>query len=96
MALGDCLASGVLVTFGDCRLLDGLVIGSVEARVKLVRGSGEGFVWGSCAHPRGRSRRATLVEERLEECQGESPAWILVCSSWSLPGVVEQACGPGC
>lgn len=35
------MASGVLVTLRDCHLLDVLVIGSVEARVKLVRGSRE-------------------------------------------------------
>jgi hypothetical protein len=52
----------VLVTLGGCHLLDGLVAcDSVEARVKIVRGSGEGFVREIVLTPRG-SRRATLVK----------------------------------
>ena len=42
----------VLVTLGGCYLLDGLVaVISVEARKKLVRGSGEELCEGYCAHP---------------------------------------------
>jgi hypothetical protein len=39
----------VLVTLGGCHLLDGLVACGLhcEACVKVVRGSGEGFVKGS-------------------------------------------------
>ena len=41
------LQAGVLVTLGGCHLLDGLVArGSVEARKKFVRCSGEEFVRG--------------------------------------------------
>ena len=40
----------VLVTLGGCHLLDGLVAcDSVEAREKIVRCSGGGFVRGSCS-----------------------------------------------
>ena len=43
----------VLVTLGGCHLLDGLVaMVSVEARVKLVRGSGEVLVKGIMLTPR--------------------------------------------
>ena len=56
------LQAGVLVTLGGCQLLDGLVArGSVEARKKIVRCSGEEFVRGIVLTPR-ESRRATLVE----------------------------------
>ena len=42
MALGDRVASRVLVTLGGCHLLDGLVArGSVEARKEIVWWSGE-------------------------------------------------------
>jgi hypothetical protein len=52
----------VLVTLGDCHLLDGLVAcDSIEAHVEIVRGSGGGFVRGIVLTPRG-SRRATLVK----------------------------------
>ena len=44
----------VLVTLGDCHLLDGLVVVSVEARKKLVRCSREELCEGHCA----RSARA--------------------------------------
>jgi hypothetical protein len=38
----SCCKPVVLVTLGGCHLLDGLVAcGSVEARKKIVRGSGE-------------------------------------------------------
>ena len=51
----------VLVTLGGCHLLDGLVACDyVEARKKIVRCSGEGFVRGIVLTPRG-SRRATSV-----------------------------------
>ena len=57
----------VLVTLGGCHLLDGLVAcDSTEARKKIVRGFGEGFVRGIVLSPRG-SQRATLVK-RVIEC----------------------------
>ena len=56
----------VLVTLGGCHLLDGLVdCDSVEAREKIVRCSGGGFVMGIVLTPWG-SRRATLVECVIE------------------------------
>jgi hypothetical protein len=56
----------VLVTLGGCHLLDGLVAcDSVEAREKLARCSGGGFVRGIVLTPRGL-RRATLVERVIE------------------------------
>ena len=56
----------VLVTLGGCHLLDDLVAGdSVEAREKIVRCSGGGFMRGIVPTPRG-SRRATLVERVIE------------------------------
>jgi hypothetical protein len=62
----DRVALGVRVTLGGCHLLDCLVdCGSVEAHKEIVRGSGEGFVWGIVLTPRG-SRRATLVEHVIE------------------------------
>jgi hypothetical protein len=52
----------VLVTLRGCHLLDGLVAcGSIEARKKIVRGSGEGIVRGIVLALR-ESQRATLVE----------------------------------
>ena len=41
----------VLVTLGDCHLLDGLVVVSVEARKKLVRCSREELCERYCARP---------------------------------------------
>jgi len=55
----------VLITLGGFHLLDGLVVVSVEARKKLVRCSGEGFVRGTVLTPR-EPRRATLVERVIE------------------------------
>ena len=55
----------VLVTLGGCHLLDGLVVVSVEARKKLVRGSGEELVRGIVLVP-WESRRATLVKRVIE------------------------------
>ena len=56
----------VLATLGGCHLLDGLVAcDSVEAREKIMRCSGGGFVRGIVLTPRG-SRRATLVERVIE------------------------------
>ena len=56
------LQAGVLVTLGVCHLLDGLMSrGSVEARKKIVRCSGEVIVKGIMLTPR-EPRRATLVE----------------------------------
>ena len=53
MALGDRVASRVLVALGGCHLLDGLVArDSLEARVEIVRCSGGGFVRGTRS-PRG-------------------------------------------
>ena len=47
------LQAGVLVALGGCHLLDGLVArGSVEARKKIVRCSGEEIVRVLCS-PRG-------------------------------------------
>ena len=46
----------VLVTLGGCHLLDGLVVVSVEARKKLVRGSGEELCEGHCARPAGAAK----------------------------------------
>ena len=55
----------VLLTLGGCHLLDGLVVVSVEARKKLVRGSGEEPVRGIVLAPR-EPRRATLVKRVIE------------------------------
>jgi hypothetical protein len=56
----------VLVTLGGCHLLDGLVACDfAEAREKLVRSSGEGFVRGTVLTPR-EPRRATLVKCVIE------------------------------
>jgi len=56
----------VLVTLGGWHLLDGLVAcDSVEAREKIVRCSGGGFVRRIVLIPWG-SRRATLVELVIE------------------------------
>ena len=55
----------MLVTLGGCHLLDGLVVVSVEARKKIVRCYGEGFVRGTMLTPR-EPRRATLVERVIE------------------------------
>jgi hypothetical protein len=60
------LQAGVLVTLGDCHLLDGVVdCGSIEACKDIVRSSGKGFVRGIVLTPRG-SRRATLVVRVIE------------------------------
>ena len=57
------LQADVLVTLGGCHLLDGLVArGSVEARKKIVRCSGEEIMRGIVLTPR-EPRRATLVSE---------------------------------
>jgi hypothetical protein len=56
----------VLVTLGDCHLLDGLVAcDSVEARKKLVRCSRGGFMRGIVLAPR-EPRKATLVKHVIE------------------------------
>ena len=57
------MIGGFLVTLGDCHHLDGLVDCGLrcEARVKIVRCSGEAIVRGIVLAPR-KSRRATLVE----------------------------------
>ena len=53
----------VLVTFGGCNLLDGLVaFDSIEACKKIVQCSRGGFVRGTVLTLRG-SQRATLVEQ---------------------------------
>ena len=46
----------VLVTLRGCHLLDGLVVVSVEARKKLVQGSGEELCEGHCARPAGAAK----------------------------------------
>jgi hypothetical protein len=46
----------VLVTFGGCHLLDGLVVVSIEARKKLVCCFGEGLCEGYCVHPAGAAK----------------------------------------
>ena len=51
----------MLVTLGDCHLLDGLVVVSVKAYKKLVRCSGEELVRGIVLAP-WEPRRATLVK----------------------------------
>ena len=58
---------GFLVTLGDCHHLDGLVDCGLrcETRMKIVRGSGEGFVRGVVLVPR-EPRRATLVGRVIE------------------------------
>jgi hypothetical protein len=56
----------VLVTLGGCHLLDGLVAcDSVEAREKIMRCFGRGFVRGIVLTPPGL-RRTTLVERVIE------------------------------
>jgi hypothetical protein len=60
------LQAGGLVTLGACHLLDGLVAcDSVEARVKIVRCSEEGFARGIVLTPQG-SGRVALVERVIE------------------------------
>ena len=66
------LQAGVLVTLGGCHLLDSLVArGSVEARKKIVRCSGEVIMRGIVLTPR-EPRRATLVERDVKsnKCSG--------------------------
>ena len=46
----------VLVTLGHCHLLDDLVVVSVEARKKLVRGSEVELCEGHCARPAGAAK----------------------------------------
>ena len=46
----------VLVTLGGYHLLDGLVVVSVKALKKLVRGSGEELCEGHCARPAGAAK----------------------------------------
>ena len=56
----------VLLTLGGCHLLDGMVsCDSIEAREKIVRCSGGGFVRGIVLTLRG-SQRATLLEHVIE------------------------------
>ena len=60
------LQASVLVTLGGCHLLDGLVArGSVEARKKIVRCSGQEIVRGIVLTLR-EPRRATLVERDVK------------------------------
>ena len=76
----------VLVTLGGCHLLDSLVIMvSIKARKKLVRGYGEEFVRGVVLALRG-SRRPTLVKVRREERQMVQPCQVLEL-------VVSTPCG---
>ena len=46
----------VLITLGGSHLLDGLVVVSVEARKKLVRGSRVELCEGHCARPAGAAK----------------------------------------
>ena len=60
------LQAGVHVTLVGCHLLDGLVArGSIEARKKIVRCSGEEIVRGIVLTPR-EPRRGTLVERDVK------------------------------
>ena len=60
------LQAGVLATLGGCHLLNGLVArGSVEARKKIMRCSGEVIVRGIVLTP-WEPRRATLVERDVK------------------------------
>jgi DNA-binding IscR family transcriptional regulator len=43
----------VLIIIGGCQLLDGLVVVSVEARMKIVRCFGEELCEAHCARPAG-------------------------------------------
>jgi hypothetical protein len=75
----------VFVTLGGCHLLDGLVAyGSVEARKKIMRGSGEGIVRGIVLAPRG-SRRGTLVDRDVKGDQWSGGSSARACgerSTW--------------
>ena len=55
----------VLVTLGDCHLLDGLLVVSIEACKKLVWCSREELVRGIVLAP-WEPRRATLVKHVIE------------------------------
>ena len=55
----------VLITFGGCHLLDGLVVVSVEAHKKLSGAPEKSFVRGIVLAPR-EPRRATLVERDVK------------------------------
>ena len=59
------LQAGGACYFGDCHLLDSLVVVSVEARKKLMRRSGEVLVRGIVLVPQ-EPRRATLVKRVIE------------------------------
>ena len=51
------MQAGVVVILGGCHLVDSLVArGSVEARKKIGRCSGEEIVRGYCAHPAGAAK----------------------------------------
>ena len=57
----------MLVTLGGCHLLEGLeACDSVEAREKIVRCSGGGFVRGIVLTPQ-EPQRATLVERDVKD-----------------------------
>jgi hypothetical protein len=64
------LQAGLLVTLGDCHLLDSLVACDLycEARKEIVRGSEEDIVRGTVPTLR-ETRKATLVEVRCEDRQ---------------------------
>jgi hypothetical protein len=55
----------VLITLGDCHLLDGLVVVSIKVGKKLMHCSGEKLVRGIVLTPR-ELLRATLVERDMK------------------------------
>jgi hypothetical protein len=74
----------VLVTLGGCHLLDGLVArDSIEARKKIVRGSGEDLC-GHCARPAG-AVKSNSSKARLEGRQVVWPGQMLELVAWRIP-----------
>ena len=62
----SCCKPVVLVTLRGCHLLDGLVACDfVEARKKIVRCSGGGFISGTVLTPMG-TQRVTLVDQDMK------------------------------
>jgi hypothetical protein len=72
----------VLVTRG-CHLLDSLVVVSCEAHVKVVCGSGEGFVRVVVLTPR-ETRRVILVELGVKSVKWSSRIKVLELCEHSL------------
>jgi hypothetical protein len=74
----------VFVTLGGCHLLDGLVArDSVEARRKIVRGSGEDLC-GHCAHPAGAAK-SNSSKARLKGRQVVWRGQMLELVAWRIP-----------